>query len=219
MAVAQSPTVVVDGVELSGEWMNFLPFRVETDPFDDALLKETMTLPGGESIAKCWQCGTCSAGCTMNPYVDGFNPRQFIDLVRLGDWEEIKAKSDQIWRCASCQKCTHRCPKEVNTADVVGAITALLERRGVYAKPTNAEVFAEIFMDQVTSHGRIEEAKMGQEFYLKTGRAGELAKRAGMGMQMMLKGQMKLFGGAKVKHWKGMQEVLKRRRAAAGGAH
>ena len=62
------------------------------------------SLPAGEKMKECIQCGTCSGSCPVSVYMD-YTPREIIAMARMGFKEEV-LKSYTIWLCASCYACT-----------------------------------------------------------------------------------------------------------------
>jgi len=83
--------------------------------------KEITRRLGGETIAFCYQCGTCASSCPVTKVTDRFNPRQVIRLALLGKREEVLTDG-AIWLCASCYNCQERCPQKVEIADVIYAL-------------------------------------------------------------------------------------------------
>lgn len=84
---------------------------------------------GGESIYRCYQCGTCASSCPVAKVTDRYNPRQLIRLVLLGQRENVLGNG-MIWLCASCYQCQERCPQEVEIADVIYALRNIAIREG-----------------------------------------------------------------------------------------
>ncbi|RMD69219.1 MAG: 4Fe-4S dicluster domain-containing protein, partial [Gammaproteobacteria bacterium] len=104
--------LVVDGVDVSGQWNTFIQPRYISD-YDDHFEDTIRALPGGEYVYRCWQCGSCTNACTVYALNTDFNPRYWIYATRLGLKEEIIKDKDIIWQCVSCHKCTNICPKDV----------------------------------------------------------------------------------------------------------
>ena len=75
--------LVIDGIDVSGDWSTFIKTRVVAD-YNEDLQEEIAALPGGEFIHRCWQCGSCTNACTVNELNPDFNPRYWIYLIRMG---------------------------------------------------------------------------------------------------------------------------------------
>ena len=159
--------LVIDGVDVSGDWSTFIAPRVITD-YNEALEPEIAALPGGEHIHRCWQCGSCSNACTVNALNPNFNPRYWIYLIRLGLESELLRDKDIIWQCVSCNKCTHICPRDVDPEGVMKATARWLELKG-HTPPSPAMEFDNIFSAQVITTGRIEEGRLLRKFFARTG--------------------------------------------------
>jgi len=158
--------LVIDGVDVSGDWSTFIRSRVVTD-YNEDLQDEIAAMPGGEYIHRCWQCGSCTNSCTVNAENPDFNPRYWIYLIRMGMESELVRDKDIIWQCVSCNKCTSACPRDVVPEGVMKATAHWLELKG-YTEPSNSTVFDEIFTEQVVERGKIEDGEVLMEFLQKT---------------------------------------------------
>ena len=77
---------------------------------------------GGETMVRCFQCGTCSAVCDLAS--EHFNfPRRQMHLAQMGMLEEL-ASDPSIWLCHQCNDCSARCPQEARPGDVLQVIRA-----------------------------------------------------------------------------------------------
>ena len=159
--------LTLEGVDVSGHWSTFIESRVVAD-YNEAMQEEVAALPGGEFIRRCWQCGSCTNACTVNAINPDFNPRYWIYLIRLGLEEELLRDKDIIWQCVSCNKCTYACPRDVNPEGVMKATARWLALKG-HTEPKPAAVFDEIFSDQVFATGKIEDGRVLQQFFRRTG--------------------------------------------------
>ena len=121
----------VEGVDVSGHWSTFIESRVVTD-YNEALEEEISSLPGGEYIHRCWQCGSCTNSCTVHAINEDFNPRYWIYLIRTGMESELLRDKDIIWQCVSCNKCTYSCPRDVEPEGVMKATSHWLELKAIH---------------------------------------------------------------------------------------
>ena len=74
----------------------------------------------GESFAKCFQYGTCSATCTLSPDSAPF-PRKEMAWANWGLKERL-LKDPDVWLCYQCNDCSTRCPRDARPGDLLGAI-------------------------------------------------------------------------------------------------
>jgi len=159
--------LVIDGVDVSGHWSTFIESRAITD-YNEAMEEEIATLPGGEYIHRCWQCGSCTNSCTVNEIDPEFNPRFWIYLIRTGMESELLRDKERIWQCVSCNKCTYSCPRDVNPEGVMKATAHWLELKG-HTPKSSSMVFDEVFTEQVVATGKIEEGRTLRRFLGRTG--------------------------------------------------
>ncbi|QGR20292.1 4Fe-4S dicluster domain-containing protein [Stygiolobus azoricus] len=206
--VIQKDKVIVDGVEIDGTWNAFLVERTQTG-YDPSVWDEIANTLEGYTISACWQCGTCTSGCTMREYDPNYGPRKFIDLARKGDKQALIELQNSIWRCVSCQKCTHRCPKGVLVEEVVHAIHNYLLKHGLVKKDPGT-IFDELFLETVMNNGgRISELTLGAA----SAKAGFVS--LGIKDLIMMSGAMlrsglfkELMKPSKVKNWDRVKKVL-----------
>jgi len=81
-----------------------------------------------QSAYRCYQCGKCSAACPATAEMDML-PSQVIRYLQLGQEEKV-FEANTPWICAACLQCRVVCPKGVDLARVMAAITILLLREG-----------------------------------------------------------------------------------------
>jgi len=159
--------LVIDRVDVSGHWSTFITARTITD-CNEAMQDEIAALPGGEFIHRCWQCGSCTNACTVNAIEPDFNPRYWIYLIRQGLEEELLRDKDILWQCVSCNKCTYACPRDVVPEAVMKATAHWMELKGHTPKsPPNH--FDEGFTESILKTGKIEEGRVLQTFFRRTG--------------------------------------------------
>jgi heterodisulfide reductase subunit C len=129
-------------------------------------LKEICSIPGGEGIRLCIQCGTCSASCPNASRMD-HTPRELIAMARAGMWEEVLS-SNSMWLCLSCYLCTVRCPREIKQTDLMHVLECLAVRHRLSNARTLTPTMYRSFSDFVYSIGSLPEMGFMTWFYLLT---------------------------------------------------
>jgi heterodisulfide reductase subunit C len=132
----------------------------------DVFLEDIYSIPGGEKIKECIQCGTCSASCATS-YAMDYTPREVIAALRAGLLDRV-VKSNTIWLCSSCYYCTVRCPAGVKLTDVMYELKRLAVEFGYVEKRAKAPAVSKLFVDLVDKNGRISEVELVSKFMIKT---------------------------------------------------
>lgn len=74
-----------------------------------------LELATGESLADCYQCGKCTAGCPASMPTP---PSVLIRMLKLGMYQQA-LDAESIWSCMACLTCSERCPKNVSPAAII----------------------------------------------------------------------------------------------------
>ncbi|MEM2017238.1 MAG: 4Fe-4S dicluster domain-containing protein [Nitrososphaerota archaeon] len=114
---------------------------------------------------KCIQCGTCSASCPLNRYMD-YTPRQIVALVREGLVEEA-LKTKTIWLCSTCYLCAVRCPAKINIGEFMTALKRFALKNG-YSNSLLYPKLMKTYVEYVNKYGRVSEPRLMVSFSLKT---------------------------------------------------
>ena len=72
---------------------------------------------GGFDLNACYNCGTCTAVCSLSTEEDSF-PREMLRFSVLGLEGEIKS-SLKPWLCYYCGQCSTYCPQEANPGELM----------------------------------------------------------------------------------------------------
>lgn len=124
----------------------------------------------GVEVAKCYQCGKCTAGCPMAPHMD-LSPNQVMRLAQDGDpaAQERVLRSMALWCCAGCLTCTQRCPRELDPAAVMDVLRELAYRRRLApAAARKIRAFHEAFLSAVECDGRMGEVPLVARYKLSS---------------------------------------------------
>ncbi|MEW6102213.1 MAG: 4Fe-4S dicluster domain-containing protein [bacterium] len=139
-------------------------------------------------LAKCYQCGKCSAGCPIAQFMD-YTPNRLIRFIQL-DKIDFALKSKTIWLCAFCKTCSVRCPKEIDLAGVMGRLRLISEQENIKPALKNVFLFHKTFKDEINKNGRIFELGLILKYNLLSGNP---FKDIFAGLLMFKKGKISLF--------------------------
>jgi heterodisulfide reductase subunit C len=157
---------------------------------DQNFVKKISKIPGGETLYNCIQCGTCSATCPMNIYMD-YTPRRIVAMTRAGFKDEV-LRSFTIWLCTSCYSCTVRCPQNLKITDFMYALKEQAIKEKVYPKRFAIPTLAQEFFKSIRKRGRNSEMKLVTLLYLKTDPL-QIFKYVKMGIKLILRGRIDII--------------------------
>ena len=152
---------------------------------------------GEVSVADCYHCGKCTAGCPAAEDMD-IAPSQLLRLLQTESPQHEKRAltSMAIWMCIGCETCVTRCPQEVDlprTMDFLRqeALATNLANQGA----DDIVAFHNAFLRSVEKAGRLYELGMVGDYKLRT---GHFFKDLGVAPSMFFKGKIGLLphGGA-----------------------
>lgn len=130
--------------------------------------KEELFKEAGTDVAKCYQCGKCTAGCPMN-YLMDITPSQVIRYCQLGMKDKV-LNSRAIWYCVFCETCSTRCPQDVDIKGVMDAFRRMAFKEGIVEKGKDVNIFQRAFSGSIYSFGRVYEPGMVVNFNLRSGK-------------------------------------------------
>jgi heterodisulfide reductase subunit C len=171
----------------------------------DSFIRQVNNIPGGESINKCIQCGTCTGTCPVS-YTMDLTPREVIALFKARDIKTILS-SRTIWICASCYSCTVRCPQGVMVTDILYALKRLAIEQEIFPKRFPVYALSKSFVDITNRFGRSYEPGLILKYYLKTN-PFKLLGMLPMFLKMAPKGRIG-FLPKKIKSVKNFSRILR----------
>ncbi|MDO8723125.1 MAG: heterodisulfide reductase-related iron-sulfur binding cluster, partial [Syntrophales bacterium] len=150
-----------------------------------------------ENAFLCYQCQKCSSGCPVAEHFD-LAPNQLMRAVQLGQKETV-LKSRTLWLCAMCETCAVRCPHDINITKIMDVLKIMAQKEGLSSPLPPAVLFNQAAMRGIGLFGRMYEAGLMGEIYLRQLLAGtlnvrQLVKRdLPLAMHMIKKGKLKLL--------------------------
>ncbi|HHH46265.1 MAG TPA: 4Fe-4S dicluster domain-containing protein [Thiotrichales bacterium] len=164
----------------------------------------------GEWVKMCMQCGVCSGSCPLGPHWE-HPPQEIFMMIRAGKRDEV-LKSDSMWMCTSCYNCIARCPRGLPITHIMHGLATYAKRLGLVPKEQPTAKFAQLFWDNLTKTGRVNELKLGLALYFKVGEGLKTAlENKDLGLAMIKAKRMNPFeiiGGHKCKDIKGLHAIL-----------
>ena len=145
----------------------------------------------GVDVARCYQCGKCTAGCPMAKFMD-LTTSQVMRLCQIDDPKALDRllSSDAIWACAGCLTCTQRCPKELDPAAVMDVLREMSSRQGkVSPRRKKILAFHQAFLTTVRKTGRMSEFALVRRYKMSS---GDLFGDMLLAPVMMAKGKLSL---------------------------
>ena len=79
---------------------------------------------GAVDFNACYNCGTCTAMCSLSTEQDSF-PREMVRLSVLGQSEDVSI-SLKPWLCYYCGECTTHCPQEAKPGELMMSLRRYL---------------------------------------------------------------------------------------------
>ncbi len=157
---------------------------------DAKFLEEISSIPGGEKLRHCIQCGTCSASCPTVFKME-HSPRKLFAMAKAGMRKEVLS-SNTIWYCVSCYSCHVRCPRGIKLTDIMYILKRLSIKYGLYTHGTAPAALSRSFVDVVNKYGRNHETELVMRLFMKTNPLN-LLKMIPLGLKLFLKGRMPIF--------------------------
>ena len=88
---------------------------------------------GAVNLNACYNCGTCTAICSLSTNEESF-PREMVRNSVLGLEDEIKS-SLKPWDCYYCGECTTNCPQDANPGELMMSLRRWLTAKYDWTNP------------------------------------------------------------------------------------
>lgn len=154
-------------------------------PAPDTAFRNQIEKLSGENVARCYQCGKCSAGCPVSFAMD-LAPRRIMRAVQLGLKDEALS-STTIWLCVQCNVCSARCPREIGVARVMEACRLIFQLEKYKAGDRDTMLFHKLLLDSVRRWGRLHELDLAASYNLTS---GHLTANMGLVPGLIAKGKL-----------------------------
>lgn len=103
--------------------------NVQPSRLDPSFKNEVLREHDGETLKKCFQCGTCTSSCPTARFSDSYRPRTVLRMAQLGLKQKV-LPSPTLWLCTACFTCSDRCPQGVEVATVLRVLRNLAVKNG-----------------------------------------------------------------------------------------
>lgn len=114
---------------------------IQATKFDPNWPVEVAEQMGSDDFRNCLTCGMCSGGCVYSDVHKDNDPRKWIRKILLGMKDE-SINDPFVFFCTMCERCTFRCPMNVNIAGLTRMI------RGKY-RPEKPGFMQKVVDDQL----------------------------------------------------------------------
>jgi len=167
----------------------------------------------GENVHLCYQCKKCTLGCPLAPYFD-LVPHQVLRALQLGQ-TDLVLNSNTIWLCTQCEACATRCPHEIDLPAIMDELKIMALHEGIPSKVPSVPLFYSAALRGINLFGRMYEAGMMGELYLRRTLAGEMdfrqlvSRDLPMAVKMIRDGKLRILPTL-VRHPEGSGQVAQR---------
>ena len=176
----------------------------QAEALKERFLTDIRSIPYGERIFECQQCGTCSASCPTSSRMD-YSPREIIAALRAGLLDRV-LNSNTVWLCSSCYSCTVRCPAGIKFTDVMYELKGLGEKYGFSSRKSSTAKMARCFVKTIDRYGRSAEGELLVRYYLSTNPFRALSQ-LGFGLRMLIRGRIP-FLPHRIKDVKNLRKMI-----------
>jgi len=128
---------------------------------NERLLAQTETIK--DMVKTCIQCGTCTASCPNNAFMD-ITPRRMWRMLLTDHAAELFSSKSFIM-CSSCYYCTLRCPRGIELTAAMSLLKQVAARLKL-KQFKRSSLFYQAFLDSVKNHGRVKEMEFMTHYFM-----------------------------------------------------
>ncbi|GHU67649.1 4Fe-4S ferredoxin [Bacteroidia bacterium] len=125
----------------------------------------------GVNVARCYQCGKCSAGCPLAEEMN-LTSNTVLRMLQVEDDETDRQilQSEAIWLCLSCEMCISRCPMSIDIPKIMDFLRQRSLREGLENKKAAKNIipFHRSFLDMIRWTGRSYEVGLVVDYKLRS---------------------------------------------------
>ena len=159
-------------------------------------------------VARCYQCGKCSAGCPLSEEMD-YPPSMIMRMLQTGskDLEEKVLSSFSIWVCLTCEMCFARCPMSIDIPKMMD----FLREKAIKEKKANKKAkeiiaFHKSFLDSIRYTGRLYEIGLFADYKART---LKILDDMALAPAMLKRGKLNIFPEM-IRDRKGMASIFRK---------
>jgi quinone-modifying oxidoreductase, subunit QmoC len=180
---------------------------------DPNFFDEIASLPEGERLRSCIQCGTCGGTCPVCPALP-HTPRKLFAMIRAGMKDQV-LESITPWVCSSCYECTVKCPAQIKITEIMYALKRRAMAEGKHLEGSDSNRFYKLFSKLVSQYGRSHELELLMR-YMMFHHPFQLMRQSLLGLQMVIKGRMPFFPH-RIKDLPGFEKMVEKAMALEKG--
>ncbi len=114
------------------------PLPEVTRPYDQSFTRwVARNVKGGDKLALCMQCGTCSGSCRTAVYYE-HGPRMLFAMIRAGNVHDVMT-STTLHGCGRCYLCVSRCPRGIPVAHIIRDLGQKADELGYSIRPVGPD--------------------------------------------------------------------------------
>ena len=96
------------------------------------------------------------------------SPQKIFMMIHANKREALLS-NESMWMCTSCYNCITRCPNKVPVTHIMHGLASYSKRLNLVAQTQPTARFSQLFWNNLTTTGRVNELKLGLSLYFRNG--------------------------------------------------